>query len=230
MRDHLDFWDRIGASQFILDTILYGYKIPFYSLPGRTVLNNNLSALKERLFVRDAIKDLLDRNLIEKCSYVPTVVNPLSVSIQGNGKKRLILDLRTVNMHVWKKSIKYEDLRLALLYLEQDSWMIKFDIHSAYHFIDIFYEHTEFLGFSFPDENGNVSYFKCLVLPFGLGVAPYLYTKFTRPLITKWRGEGKKVIMFLDDGFGTAGSFDSTVQLASELKQDLLAAGLSKNR
>ena len=104
--------------------------------------------------------------------------------------------------------------------------MIKFDIHSAYHFIDIFYEHTEYLGFSFTGENGNISYYKFLVLPFGLGVAPYLYTKFTRPLIAKWRGEGKKVIMFLDDGFGSASSFDSTVQIASDIKQDLLDSGL----
>ena len=144
LRDHLDFWNRIGASKFILDTILYGYKIPFYSLPKSTFLKNNMSAIKDCLFVKDAIKDLLDRNLIEKCSHVRTVVNPLSVSIQSHDKKRLILDLRTVNMHVWKKSIKYEDLRLALLYLEQDSWMIKFDIHSAYHFIVIFYDHTEY--------------------------------------------------------------------------------------
>jgi hypothetical protein len=74
-------------------------------------------------------------------------VNPLTVSIQSNGKKRLILDLREVNVHLWKQSVKYDDLRLALLYLEKGFWMIKFDIHSAYHFIDIFMPHTEYLGF-----------------------------------------------------------------------------------
>lgn len=226
LRDHIEFWRRIESSKFIVDTIINGYKIPFYSIPPRTISKNNMSALKESSFVTAAIQDLLDKSLIEKCSYLPKVVNPLSVSIQNNGKKRLILDLRNVNLHVWKQSIKYEDLRLALLYLEQDSWMIKFDIHSAYHFIDIFYEHTEFLGFSFPDINGNICYYKFLVLPFGLGVAPYLYTKFTRPLIKKWRGEGKKVILFLDDGFGTAGSLEQTVQLASEIKRDLLDSGL----
>lgn len=33
------------------------------------------------------------------------VVNPLSVSIQSCGKKRLLLDLRHVNKHIWKENI-----------------------------------------------------------------------------------------------------------------------------
>lgn len=190
LKSHIDFWIGIGASGFILDTIQNGYKIPFYSVPEISILPNNRSALNESEFVQLAISDLLDRGLVEKCTQIPTVVNPLSVSVQSSGRKRLILDLRTVNVHVWKQSVKYEDLRLALMYLEKDSWMIKFDIHSAYHFLDIYYNHTQYLGFSFPDKDGNLCYYKFLVLPFGLGVAPYLYTKFTRPLISKWRGEG----------------------------------------
>lgn len=223
---HIDFWEKIGASEFILDTIRHGYKIPFYSVPQRNMLPNNQSALKESEFVKSAISDLLDRGLVEKCTHMPTVVNPLSVSIQNSGKKRLILDLRTVNRHVWKQSVKYEDLRLALMYLNKDSWMIKFDIHSAYHFLNIYYSHTEYLGFSFQDQANDICFYKFLVLPFGLGVAPYIYTKFTRPLIAKWRGEGKKVIMFLDDGFGTADSFDSAKTLSRDIKLDLLLSGL----
>lgn len=225
LRTHINFWREIGANQFILDTILYGYKIPFYSLPPRSVSKNNKSALGESVFVREAISDLLDKGLIKKCHYVPTVVNPLSVSIQNNSKKRLILDLREVNKYVWRQKVKYEDLRIALMYLKQDSWMIKFDICSAYHFIDIRLPDTEYLGFSFLDEKGVNLFYKFLVLPFGLGVAPYIYTKLTRPLIAKWRGEGKKIIMFLDDGFGTADSLARAQDLSQQVKQDLLDSG-----
>ena len=92
--------------------------------------------------------------------------------------------------------------------------MIKFDICSAYHFIDIRLPDTEYLAFSFPDPKGTSHYYKFLVLPFRLGVAPYIFSKLTRPLIAKWRGggEGRKIIMFLDDGFGTA----DTISLAQE--------------
>ena len=64
---------------------------------------NNRSALLEPEFVSEAIKDLLDRGLIRKCDYPPYMVNPLTISVPASGKKRLILDLREVNKHVWKE-------------------------------------------------------------------------------------------------------------------------------
>jgi len=76
---------------------------------------------------------------------------------------------------VWKQSVKYEDLRLALTYVRHGGFMIKFDIHSAYHFVDIFPKHTTYLGFSFPDKDGKNCYYKFRVLAFGLGVAPFLH-------------------------------------------------------
>jgi hypothetical protein len=56
--------------------------------------------MKHTDFVDSAIQDLLDRGLIVTCEVQPTVVNPLTVSIHSNGKKRLILDLRVVNKHL----------------------------------------------------------------------------------------------------------------------------------
>ena len=76
------------------------------------------------------------------------MVNPLSVSIQSIGKKRLILDLRHVNKHIWKKKFKFEDIRNASIYLPRVIFMFKFDLKSGYHHIDILDDHQTFLGFS----------------------------------------------------------------------------------
>lgn len=64
----------------------------------------------------------------------------------------------------------------------------------------MFYPH-EFLGFSWV-WNGKEKFSKFLVLPFGLKSAPYILTKITRPLVKKWRGEEKCIVMCLDDGIG----------------------------
>ena len=64
------------------------------------VLKNNISALSNVEFVEEAISDLLMRGLAVKCDYLPHCVNPLSVSVQSCGKKRLILDLSLVNKHI----------------------------------------------------------------------------------------------------------------------------------
>jgi len=45
----------------------------------------------------------------------------------------------------------------------------------------------------------------------------------------KWRGEGKMVSMFLDDGFGCNKSYDTTVMIATQIKQDLLNSGFIPN-
>ena len=73
---------------------------------------------------------------------MPYIVNPLTVSVQSNGKKRLILDLRCVNLHVLKQSVKYEDMRTALMYVKENSFMFSFDLHrdvlSSYRVFGIF--------------------------------------------------------------------------------------------
>ncbi|XP_068223977.1 uncharacterized protein [Palaemon carinicauda] len=100
LRDNLKLWKDIGSSNFIIDIIENGYRLPFYSKPQSAQLDNNLSAKKEPIFVEEAISNLLDRGLVEKCIEPPYIVNPLTVSIQAKGKKRLILDLRIVNQHM----------------------------------------------------------------------------------------------------------------------------------
>jgi hypothetical protein len=59
-------------------------------------------------FVTEAVLDFLKSGCIEKVKIKPIVVNPLTVSIQKLGKRRLILDLREVNKHVMKQTIKFE--------------------------------------------------------------------------------------------------------------------------
>ena len=225
LKQNIDFWRKIGANEFVLDVIENGYTIPFYSLPPKMVLKNNNSALSNADFVEEAISDLLKRGLAVKCDSLPHCVNPLSVSVQSCGKKRLILDLSLVNKHVWKASVKYEDLRIALTYLNKNDWMIKWDIHSAYHHILLNDMQTDFMGFSWTYADGNTVFMKFVVLPFGLSSAPYCYSKVTRPLIAKWRSESKRAVMYLDDGFGCSGSKVSAEIMAQSIKSDIISSG-----
>lgn len=201
LKSNIEFWKCIDACHYIIDTIQDGYKIPFYSLPQQSFSHNNKSALQEDVFVQGAIMELLENGLISEQNTEFLVTNPLSVSVNSSGKRRLILDLREVNKHVWKQSVKYDDIRTALMYTNKNSWCFKFDITSAYHHVDIFPDHRKYLGFSWKFGVQD-RYFCFNVLPFGLTSAPYIFTKLTRSLVKKWRREGKTVLMYLDDGFG----------------------------
>jgi hypothetical protein len=132
-------------------------------------------------FVELAISDLLNNHSAIEVPFIPHVVNPLSVSIQSSGEKRLILDLRHVNQCLWKEKIKFEDWRLLI---------------SGYHHIDIFPEHQTYLGFSWVF-NGIKKYFCFSVLPFGLSTAPYVFTKVLRPLVKFWRFNMGSTLCFI---------------------------------
>ena len=86
-----------------------------------------------------------------RCVVPPYVVNPLSVSVQANGKKRLILVLRYVNSHLQKKSIKYEDWKVAISYFEVGAYMFAFYLKSGYHHIEVATDDQSYIGFSWVD-------------------------------------------------------------------------------
>ena len=138
LKNHLEFFKTIGASKFILDVIANGYKLPFLHIPKRAFFNNNKSSITHGEFVSEAISELLVSERIHEIDYPPCVINPLSVSVQPDDKKRLILDLRYVNKCLRKMSVKYEDWKIALAYFQKNSYMISFDLKSGYHHTDIF--------------------------------------------------------------------------------------------
>lgn len=79
--------------------------------------------------MQGSIIELLENGLISEQNTEFLVTNPLSVSVNSSGKRRLILDLREVNKHVWKQSVKYDDIRTALMYTNKNSWCFKSQVH-----------------------------------------------------------------------------------------------------
>ena len=53
-----------------------------------------------------AIFNLINNKCWEVLDHPPAIVNPFSVSIQSSSKNRLILDLRHVNLHIFKQKFK----------------------------------------------------------------------------------------------------------------------------
>ena len=108
LRRNVEFFKCIGTPSFILNVIERGNLLPLVSFPEPAVLKNNRSSLSHVEFV-EANQDLVESGRVVETKVPPRVVNPLSVSVQANGKKRLILDLRYVNKFLRKMQVKFED-------------------------------------------------------------------------------------------------------------------------
>lgn len=64
------FWEHIGASSFILDTILDGLKIPFIYTPPSPHFFTNRSTIQYSDFVEHAISDLLATGSVIECEFL----------------------------------------------------------------------------------------------------------------------------------------------------------------
>ena len=78
-------------------------------MPEKTHLPNNKFSLKKEKFVLDSISEMLKIGSIKEVKAPPRVINPLFVSENSAVKKRLILDLRCINEHLYKGKIKFHD-------------------------------------------------------------------------------------------------------------------------
>ena len=87
---------------------------------------------------------MLKGGLVKEQSNRPHVVNPLTVSINGKGKERLILDLRHVNNKVVLNEIKFENWITLKHYVTKGGFGFIFDLKPGYHHIDIFQKYQTF--------------------------------------------------------------------------------------
>ena len=113
------------------------------------VFRNHNSLFRNSEFVSSEIsKLLLSGAMVEVSSTDLHVCNPLGVAVNTSGKPRLILDLRYGNQQLRSLNFKYEDIRTAADLFQKGDWFFKFDYTSGYHHLEIFPEHTLFLGCS----------------------------------------------------------------------------------
>lgn len=224
---HSDFWEKkLKAPPSIMDIIKHGYSIPFKSKPLPFFAHNNKSSLKNKSFVTESIEKLLINKCIKEVTTVPYCVNPLTVA-DHNSKLRLVLDLRHVNKHVQVVKFRYEDLKVVSDLFEENDHIFTFDLKSGYHHVPIHEEFTTYLGFSW-EYQGVIKYFVFLVLPFGLNSACYIFTKLMRQLVKKWRSQGIKCVMYLDDGIGGDKSGKAT-KIRDIVISDVNSSGLTIN-
>ena len=112
LREHVDFWSNfIRASDFIINTIVEGYRIPFFDLSENFAIPNRSSPFRFKDFVFEAISELIERGCLKEVLNPSKFINTLHIVQQFGGKCKLILDLSYLNRFIWKQSVRFEDIR-----------------------------------------------------------------------------------------------------------------------
>ena len=214
----------VKAPESVLSIIRQGYVLPFASVPAGKWFKNHSSAFMDSVFVTETISGLLANNCVRLVTERPVVCSPLLVVSGSSGKKRLVINLRYVNLFLQKIKFKYEDMRTALMLLDKGDFICTFDLKSGYHHVDIHVESQKFLGFEWDHK-----YYLFTVLPFGLSTACYVFTKLMRPLVKLWRGRGIRCVVYIDDGLIAATGIERASQDSNFIRESLVQAGLVVN-
>ena len=111
-----------------------------------------------------------------------------------DGGLRPILDLRPLNAHL--KVMKFHMLRTVevLQSIQENDWFTTIDLKDAYFHIPIAPHHRHFLRFAFEGQ----AYQFC-VLPFGIALAPRVFTRCVAAALGPLQAQGIRVLPYLDD-------------------------------
>ena len=227
----LRFWRVVlRASVVVMTWLAEGYRLPWAGgappdFRGRWAPNkpgvSGPSAFGPREeFVDSALESLLVTGAVRGCTreYLQ-LVSPLDV-VEQTDKLRLIIDQSFLSDHLVYDSFKFEDLRQVPLIFEQTDYLFSIDLMSAYHHVALHESAWPFMGFCW---RGRFYHFR--VLPFGLGPAPLVFAKITAPLVEHWRSQGMKILPYLDDFLGGAGSVREHTIAVHRVLSDMRAAG-----
>ena len=134
------------------------------------------------------------RRMSEAEAAAAPCVSPAFVSWDRLEKPRLVVDLRQVNEHLRGTKCKYEALFEFMSSFLPDDHLILWDIKDAYHHLYIHPNDRPYLNFTV----GGHTY-EAITMPFGLSVAPWAWTKITRPVLSALREAHFKLIGYVDD-------------------------------
>lgn len=140
------------------------------------------------------------------------------------GDMRPVINLKPLNVFVQKIHFKMENINTALHTIAPGDYLVSLDLKDAYFSIPIFKPHRKFLRFKWSDQTYE---FTCL--PFGYSLAPRVFTKVLKPVISYLRANGYKVVIFLDDILLIGSSVEECLSQLSSLRDLLESLGFVIN-
>ncbi|XP_048250608.1 uncharacterized protein LOC125378710 [Haliotis rufescens] len=187
LTQYADNWETITDDSWLIEVIRRGYKLHFLKRPKLVIhpTGPRFQLSGPKLIAAEvAIQELLTKGAISTLEESDTTLGFYSpvflVPKKNSSEMRLIIDLKTLNKNYLEKppTFQMESIKKLKNSLRQADWMISIDLQDAYLHVPIHPSHRRYLRFAV---NGQRYQFR--VLPFGISIAPWLFTRITNPVI-----------------------------------------------
>ena len=167
---------------------------------------------------KDGILKVVSRDQL-RCVSAPFAIDKKHAP--GEEGKRLILNLRNVNMWVRTEHFALPSLGRILPYLRRGQWACVIDLKGAYNHLPLSEKSRQWLGV----RNGE-KFYQCQSLPFGLNCAPREWQRLMTPLLKYMKGRGALIWVYLGDWLLIGFSREQTMALAQDLVDLLTRLGM----
>ena len=188
----MENWQNITQDSAILD-IVQGFQIQFQSFPVQKTLPR--SSLQNCKLVNEEIETLLHKGTIKRLPFDDQAFyHRMFLVAKKGGGQRPVLDLSPLNKFIPTEHFKMENLMTIKAIINKGDYMINIDLTDAYLTVPMHPDSQKFLRFLWQGQS-----YQFVTMPFGLNVAPRAFTKLMKPVIAWLRGQGVRMIIFLDD-------------------------------
>ena len=187
-------YTRIGAPQTVINWILNGIKVPFSDIPNKCFYSNRVNTRKQYKFVNSEIKKLVKNGTIQEVDTKPHCILAIQCAPKKNGKLRLVIDSRPVNVNIVTPKFNQEGITAVAEQIEAKDLLISIDLKDGFHHCPITPEHWRYFRMKW----GN-KYYVWRYFPFGVSCAPYYFYKLLRPVVKYLCQNNLHLASFVDD-------------------------------
>ena len=176
-----------------------GFRLPWVSFPpalSPCPIPSRLPFSKEgQEAIDQEVEILLEKGAVSLAHLPsPGFYGRLFVVPKNSGGFRPVLDLSILNRYLLQIPFRMESPWSVRESIRQGDWATSLDLQDAYFHVLVHPRDRRYLRFSW---RGRAYEFN--VLPFGLSLAPWAFTRLTRELAVHFRSRGIRIRMYLDD-------------------------------
>ena len=164
--------------------MVVGYKLELTAPPVQHKVKAPLRfSLTESKKIEAEISELFQKGALTNVTPdSDQFVSNLFLVSKRDGGSRPVINLKDLNEYLQYNHFKMEGIHLLRDLMRPNDWLGKIDLKDAYFVVPIWENHKKYLRFLWKD---SLLEFACL--PFGLAVAPRVFTKIMKPVVALLR-------------------------------------------
>ena len=192
----LSNWKTLTSDPWVIQTIERGYAILLTTAPVQQSLPHPPHLpTREASLLEEEIQLLLEKQVVQE---VPASTKGFYSNIfmvpKKDGGQRPVINLKHLNRFVKSEHFKMEGLHTVKALIQKNDWLAKVDLKDAFFMVPIAQQHQHLLLFTVGTKTFQFKY-----LPFGLCIAPRVFTKVLKPAIELLRAIGIRLVIYMDD-------------------------------